>query len=494
MLILNTEILKTIKSDKDISGGFLNYDRRVLEGNFVLDCYFNNPNLSNLIRYLTYNFKALTEYIKCYIKLIKIINRNKNRLIKFLSLLKFIIIVNYSVIKFIVIGIILFVIRFIVTLYQQIFNIVEFIFTPLIYLFFKKKIKLHKKLRRTNDGNNSSNNRYNKNWLNLKEYYLYIIGKILGKVRTNKKIIKPNTNINLQNISFIKRVLVRSKQWIKLKVFNLRLINMLDNNKNKLQKNNSKIQIKIIKKILKTKNKNENRNKNIKQSKNKSIKIIKEKITKKFEENKTTKPNFRIKNKIKQIAKKVVEIKTKIRDLEIKGEKILINSLSIKITKNFVKSIDNKTNLLKIQQKDYKQYKEKKENKQLNTKEKNTNTIKIDKIVKKENVVVTDNKQIFKVEKNIKNKINVKNNESITKKNYEKTDDDINYDEFINLLNFIQQNDTELNESVVDGFKEGEVNIVKFKDNIKTNNVFNKNIEFGILQMDNLSEKNCIGL
>lgn len=386
------KINKTINSNKSISNSFLDYDRRILEDDFILNKYFDNPNLSNLLRYLTYSFKALIEYIVCYIKLTHISCKNSDYRIKLLLLLKCIISISLTSFKFITASLILLIIRVIITLYQQIFNILELIFAPLIYKFSKKKRKLNKKLK-NNNSNNSSNGKYSRNWKSLRDYYMYIIGKLIGKVRVNKKIIKPKTTLNLQNITFVKKLLIRSKQWIKLKMFNLRLINIINNNKNNIRKKNSKIQIKIIKKIIESRIKNKSKT-NTKQPKRKLIKIIKNIIIKRIKKSKIVKPTLRIKYQIKQIAKKVVNVKTKIYDLEIKSEAILLNTLSIKTTKNLVREIDTKTNLSNSQKEVFRQDDKKLEKIDNKSKNNNKNNTVAEKEINTQKNINNTNKQI----------------------------------------------------------------------------------------------------
>lgn len=441
------KINKTIKSNKSISNSFLDYDRRILEDDFILNKYFDNPNLSNLLRYLMYSFKALIEYIICYIKLTNISCKNIDYKIKFLLLSKCIISISLTSFKFITASLILLIIRIIITLYQQIFNILELILAPLIYKFSKKKRKLHKKLK-NNNNNNSSNSKYSRNWKSLRDYYVYIIGKLIGKVRVNKKIVKPKTTLNLQNITFVKKLLIRSKQWIKLKMFNLRLINIINNNKNNIRKKNSKIQIKIIKKIIESRIKNKSKT-NTKQPKRKLIKIIKNVIIKRIKKSKIVKPTLRIKYQIKQIAKKVVNVKTKIYNLEIKSETTLLNTLSIKTTKNLAKEIDKKTNLSNSQKEIFRQDDKKLEKINNQNKNNNKNDVILEKETNKQkNIIDNTNKKMKINEPNVLKSISTSKNEQTVSE----------YDDINTLLNEFDISEYEFDINQFDNKTENDLN------------------------------------
>ena len=423
---MDNEVKEYLKNNKSVSDNFLDYDRRAKEGEFLLNQYFNNPKLSTLCKYLWFNFIATCNYLYRYRKISNLLHKDKSN--KIILSIKHIIYITHIFLKMFIASLVIFIMRLATSLIKLLFYIIELILFLITSIFFFKDIewinRKFNKFKKEDKNSNNNNSKINRYWRNIKWYFKniagylkYISAKIIGKINTSKKITKPVLNLDLlknKKISFMKKTLIRARNWTKLKMFNLKLINIIDNNKNNIRKRNAKNQLKYVRKVLNDKGKNTKKQKNIKikdKAKNKTKTKAKEKIEKPqksnknfFEKFKIIKPITTIKDKL---VEKVTELTKKITKLENLGEKILFETLTIKTTKSFLKENDTKTNLTKSQKVKFDKYvKIKEEEKPIKIKEKT-----------KENVKDVNNNN-EKLKNEVKRTGEVKNKIKIDKINY----------------------------------------------------------------------------
>lgn len=145
---------------------------------------------------------------------------------------KHVIYITYAFVKMLLISCILLTMRLAISVSKLIFYMCEFLLSLLTCILFSEEIesilkRFNKKFKENSNKNDSKINRY---WKNLKEYWKYIFAKMTGKINTSRKIKRPQLNLILlksKKISFAKKLLMRVRHWIKLKMFNMRLINII---------------------------------------------------------------------------------------------------------------------------------------------------------------------------------------------------------------------------------------------------------------------------